>query len=53
MASEIENLKTSATLLKVIAYKYKTFARPMLESAYTVWDPHTKHNINRLEAIQR
>lgn len=53
MASEIENLKTSATLLKVIAYKYKTFVRPMLESAYTVWDPHTKHNINRLEAIQR
>ena len=53
MASNIDNLKTSATLLKVIAYKYKTFVGPMLESAYTMLDPHTKHNINRLEAVRR
>ena len=32
---------------------YKTFVRPTLEYASTVWDPHTAHNINTVEMVQR
>ena len=28
-------------------------ARPILEYASTVWDPHTNVNINKLESVQR
>jgi len=35
------------------AQSYKTFVRPILEYAGTVWDPHTATNINQLEAVQR
>ena len=45
------NLKIPAISLKESAYK--TFVRPILEYACTVWDPHTQDNINKLEAVQR
>ena len=32
---------------------YKTFVRPQLEYAATVWDPHTDTNITKLEGVQR
>ena len=32
---------------------YKTFVRPTLEYASTVWDPHTARNINAVEMVQR
>ena len=32
---------------------YKTFVRPQLEYAATVWDPHTDINIAKLEGVQR
>ncbi|XP_062578982.1 uncharacterized protein LOC134240892 [Saccostrea cucullata] len=32
---------------------YKTLVRPQVEYASTVWDPHTKKNIDKLEAVQR
>ena len=32
---------------------YKTFVRPQLEYAATVWDPHTDINITKLEGAQR
>ena len=45
------NLRISATQLKETAYK--SFVRPILEYACTVWDPHTKQNIMKIEAVQR
>ena len=32
---------------------YKTMARPQVEYASSVWDPHTQRNINRVEQVQR
>ena len=32
---------------------YTTFIRPSLEYASTVWDPHTKCNIAKIEKVQR
>ena len=32
---------------------YKTFDRPQLEYASTVWSPHTDLDINKLESLQR
>ena len=32
---------------------YKTFVRPQVEYAATVWDPHTTDNIKKVEAVQR
>ena len=32
---------------------YQTLVRPLMEYACTIWDPHTKENINKLEAVQR
>ena len=46
-----KNLKIPAISLKESAYK--TFVRPILEYACTVWDPHTQDNITKLEAVQR
>ena len=31
---------------------YKTFVRPQLEYASTVWSPHTDLDINKLESVQ-
>ena len=45
------NLRTRATELKETAYK--TLVRPILESACSVWDPHTKKNIDMPENVQR
>ncbi len=38
---------------KVRDEAYKTFVRPSLEYASTVWSPHTDKNIKKLEAVQR
>ncbi|KAI8496827.1 hypothetical protein Bbelb_254820 [Branchiostoma belcheri] len=32
---------------------YKTFVRPILEYACTVWHPYTKKGIDKVEAVQR
>ena len=32
---------------------YKTYVRPILEYASTVWDPHTKELTSQLELVQR
>ena len=32
---------------------YKTFVRPQVDYAATVWDPHTTENIKKVEAVQR
>ena len=45
------NLKIGSTKVKDTAYK--TFVRPILEYACTVWDPYTKDQIDQLEAVQR
>ena len=37
----------------VKSYCYETYVRPTLEYASTVWDPTTKHNINKMEMVQR
>ena len=37
---------------KTKALCYLTLVRPILEYACTVWDPHTKENIHRLEMVQ-
>ena len=45
------NIVTKNENVKTLAYK--TLVRPQLEYASTVWHPHTKLNINKLEMIQR
>ena len=45
------NLKISSIELREKAYL--VFVRPLLEYASSVWDPHTKRNIDKIEAIQR
>ena len=35
------------------AQSYQALVRPILEYASTSWDPHTKSNIQQLEAVQR
>ena len=45
------NLKISSRRIKETAYK--TYVRPIMEYATTIWDPHTQHAINMLEAVQR
>ena len=45
------NLKIGSTKVKETAYK--TFVRPILEYACTVWDPYTQEQIDKLEAVQR
>jgi len=32
---------------------YKSFVRPQLEYASTAWSPHTRCNIDKIEAVQR
>ena len=45
------NLKIGSQRIKETAYK--TYVRPLMEYAVTVWDPHTQKSVDRLEAIQR
>ena len=45
------NIKISSRKIKETAYK--TFVRPILEYASSIWDPHTEQNTNKLEAVQR
>ncbi|XP_078597679.1 uncharacterized protein LOC144873858 [Branchiostoma floridae x Branchiostoma japonicum] len=45
------NLKISSVSIKEKAYK--AFVRPVLEYASSVWDPHTKKNTDKIEAVQR
>lgn len=44
-------LKIAPTNIKLLAYK--TFVRPILEYANTIWFPYTATNIAKLEAVQR
>jgi hypothetical protein len=45
------NLRKCPKLVKEKAYL--TYVRPITEYASTVWDPHTKENIDNIEKIQR
>ncbi|KAI8494635.1 hypothetical protein Bbelb_278610 [Branchiostoma belcheri] len=45
------NLKISSVSIKEKAYK--TFVRPLLEYASSVWDPYKQKDIDKLESIQR
>ena len=45
------NLKISSRRVKEQAYK--SFVRPILEYACSVWDPHTQKQIDKIEAVQR
>ena len=45
------NMRISSTQIKTRAYN--TYVRPQLEYAATIWDPHTKQNIKKLEQVQR
>ena len=46
-----QNLKISSIELREKVYL--VFVRPLLEYASSVWDPYTKRNIDKIEAIQR
>jgi len=39
--------------IQVKAMAYKTFVHPQLEYASSSWSPHTKHNIDKIEGVQR
>ncbi len=45
------NIKVSSRKIKSMAYK--SFVRPVLEYASSIWDPYTEQNISKLEAVQR
>ena len=45
------NLWISSQPVKTRAYQ--SYVRPKLEYASTVWDPHTKSNISKIEMVQR
>ena len=32
---------------------YRSLVRPLLEYSWETWKPHTKRNIDKLEAVQR
>ena len=46
-------LRRNVKSTKLKGKAFKTLVRPTLEYAATVWDPHTAHNINRLEMVER
>jgi len=45
------NLNIGSTSVKEQAYK--SLVRPSLEYACSVWDPHLKSDINKIEMVQR
>ena len=45
------NLSTYAKDVKETCYK--SLVRPQLEYAASVWDPHTKSNINKVESVKQ
>jgi len=45
------NLNIGSMHMKTLAYQ--SLVRPRIEYACTVWDPHTKQDIQRLEMVQR
>lgn len=45
------NLQISSSQIKSTAYK--ALVRPQLEYCPTIWDPHTRKNINKIEMVQR
>lgn len=45
------NLNIGST--KVKSQAYHSFVRPILEYSSTVWDPHHKKDVNRIEMVQR
>jgi hypothetical protein len=45
------NLKNFPEIIKERAYL--TYVRPITEYSSTVWDPHTKMNIDKIEKVQR
>ena len=45
------NLRISSQSIRETAYK--TYVRPILEYASTVWDPHEQQNIKNIENVQR
>ena len=51
LAFLMKNLSSCSTNIK--AKCYKALVRPILEYASISWDPHTKTNIQKLEAVQR
>jgi hypothetical protein len=49
----VDPVEMSSSKRKSKAQCYQTLVRPLMEYACTIWDPHTKENINKLEAVQR
>jgi len=47
------NRNLSSCSRRVRDLTYKTYVRPQLEYASTVWDPSTRKNVNQLEQVQR
>jgi len=45
--------KTRKCPTSIKSTAYKSFVRPQLEYTSTAWSPHTRCNIDKIEAVQR